>query len=80
MIEVEYLSKVEVVRKKIVQGQAQQALGELEELYKIKPVRLRWIVAKAEAMIALDYPIQEVYDFLNDKSLDLYEYDGQQEL
>lgn len=80
MIEVEYLSKVEMIRKKIVQGQAQQALDELEELYKIKPVRLRWIVAKAEAMIALDYPIQEVYDFLNDKSLDLYEYDGQQEL
>ena len=80
MTELEYLARVEIIRKKIKSGQAQQALNELEGMYYIKPVRLRWIVAKAEAMIELNYSTKEIYNFIMDKALIGYGYDGQQEL
>lgn len=74
MDEQEYLKRIEQIRERIRNNQLFSVMEQLDELSEIRPVRLKWIIAKAEAMLALGYPIEELYSFLQDKGWNLYDY------
>lgn len=53
MTEQEYLEMLENLRVLIKSGKAEEALPFLDELFELKPVRLKWSLVKAEALAAL---------------------------
>lgn len=61
-----YLNQIQKIRRKLARH-PKKALMELEELYQWKPVRQQWYLAKAEAMLELAYPPQEIKAILADK-------------
>ena len=67
MTEVEYLSRVQNLRKRVNGENATEILKELEELLSIKPVRGICLVAKAEAMLEKKVPLSEIYTLLDRK-------------
>ncbi|WP_312336523.1 glycosyltransferase family 2 protein [Anaerospora hongkongensis] len=66
MTEEMYLHQIQKVRKQIARY-PKKALEELEKLYQWKPVRQQWYLAKAEAMLKLAYPFQEIQAVLAEK-------------
>lgn len=61
-----YLNQIEKIRK-LIAHQPKKALAELEKLFLWKPVRQQWYLAKAEAMLKLDYSYQEIQEVLADR-------------
>lgn len=47
----------------------------LDELYQIKPVRLKWYLVKAQFMLKENNAIDEIVDFLSDKCEPWYDYE-----
>ncbi|MEA4962854.1 glycosyltransferase family 2 protein [Lutispora sp.] len=61
-----YLNQIQKIKKQIAHH-PKKALEELEKLYQWKPVRQQWYLAKAEAMLKLAYPYQEIQSVLAEK-------------
>ncbi|MBN7573056.1 hypothetical protein C1H57_00375 [Clostridium sp. 2-1] len=76
MNDTEYFRKIEDVMKKIKNDLIDDVDSILDELYKIKPVRLVWFVAKAELMLKQNSDLSEVYKILESKGWQLYNYSG----
>ena len=60
------LKQIQKIKKQIAH-QPKKALEELEKLYQWKPVRQQWHLAKAEAMLKLAYPYQEIQGVLEER-------------
>lgn len=74
MTEQEYFSAIEKIRGEIREGYAAEAMEKLDAMAEIRPVRLKWIVARAEAMLAGGCSYEEIGALLGDKSWYLYNY------
>jgi len=67
MTEREYMEFIEKTRKQIQSGDTEAAGKNLEYAFQIKPVRLRWFLAKAEWMFRCGHPGKEIIEFLQGK-------------
>lgn len=65
MTEKEYLGTIKKIRLVAGRGNWNKSLEDLERLYRIKPVRQEWFLAKAEIMLQLNYPIEEITALLD---------------
>lgn len=74
MNEQQYLDELELIRERIKNGNLADVMESLDKLWEYKPIRLKWIVAKAEAMLALGSPLEEIYLLLQNKGWNLYQY------
>lgn len=74
MTQEQYFNEIEKVREKIRNKESDTALSTLDALFQVKPVRLKWIVAKAEVMLQLDDPLEEITAFLKNAASNLYDY------
>lgn len=75
----EYFDNIEDIRQKIANNLLEGLDSKLEELYRVKPVRLLWFVAKAELMIKQNVDFEEVYKILESKGWELYNYHGMEQ-
>lgn len=80
MTEKEYLNRIECLRENLTAENAETASKELDELFNIKPVRLIWFVAKAEAMLKLGFDFTTIFNFMSDKIWYIYNYNGLDEM
>lgn len=77
MNEKEYLALLENLIDNLDESNAAQTILTLDQLAEIKPVRTKWYVARALAMLkSKAYSVEEIYDVLRDKSWALYAYNG----
>lgn len=76
MTEKEYIEKIDNLLMKIKRESADKIIKELNCLYDIKPVRLKWFVAKAKAMFNLNIGNEEIIPLLAKKSWSLFNYSG----
>lgn len=66
--------------EKLMADMDSQALNEmLEQTFQIKPVRLKWYLLKAQALLKEGKAVSEIKDFLSDKCAPWYEYDEVEE-
>lgn len=80
MTEQEYNLEIEQCRKSIKEGNTNEILRRLEELYKTKPVRLNWYIAKAEYLWKTTGRVKPAFELLSGKSWNLFPYPGLQDL
>ncbi|MCX7714596.1 MAG: glycosyltransferase [Clostridia bacterium] len=66
MNENEYLKKIEDIRSQITKN-PKGALEIINEMYKFKPVRQQWFIAKAEAMLQLGASYEDILGVLSGK-------------
>lgn len=67
MTEQEYLRKLRLLRQKIQSGKTGGVAEALDKLYAVKPVRLEWFIAKAEAQFLFGAPKEEIRRTLQGK-------------
>lgn len=80
MTEQEYSLELKHCQNLIKQGKAEDALHCLEELYRIKPVRLSWYVTKAECLWKASGKTKPAFEVLSGKGWNLCPYPGIQEM
>jgi len=67
MTEKDYMQFIETIRSQIQKGDTKVAEKNLEYIFQIKPVRLKWFLAKAEWMFKCGYPGEEIIAFIMGK-------------
>lgn len=81
MTEQDYMLELEKLQDRITEKNAVSVLKQLEGLYEIKPVRLKWFIVKAKALLAAGHELGEIYGFLDSKGAgNLHDYAGLREL
>lgn len=76
MTEKEYLSVIEQLDSNISVETVKAMRQQLDELYKIKPVRLPWIVMKARAEAVAGTKNSSIFNLMAGKAWYLYDYPG----
>lgn len=79
MTDKEYFEKLDCIQDAMDRNAYSEAEEELDALYRIKPVRLRWFVQKAELVLKTTHDYTRAYSYLNNYKWILYEYPGMQE-
>lgn len=80
MTEQEYNSEIKYCQDLIDKSESAEALYRLENLYKLKPVRLNWYITKAKYLWKTSKKVKPVFEILSEKSWHLFSYPGIQEL
>ncbi len=65
MTRLEYRKKIDRIRRKVREEKLKGIGPKLDELFRIKPVRLIWFVAKAEYLFVSGHPMREVFELLS---------------
>lgn len=76
MEEKQYFLKLEEIDNKINNNNFNEAEEDLQELYFIKPVRLKWFILKAKLIYKNIKNYNEIWDTLSNKGWALYNYDS----
>ncbi len=76
MTEQEYNLEIKHCQELVRDGSHQEALRRLEDLYKVKPVRLGWYVAKAEYLWKTTGKAKPAFELLSGKGWNLFPYPG----
>lgn len=78
MTEKQYLDLLDEYEKKLNKENAAEILNKLEELYSIKPVRLKWFGLKAKALqlINMEENRNKALDVTRNKGWALFDYNG----
>lgn len=80
MTEQEYNLEIKHCQKLTRGGDTQEALRRLEDLYKVKPVRLTWYVTKAEYLWKTTGKVKPAFELLSGKGWNLFPYPGLKEM
>ena len=75
-----YLNKLDKLERELNSSNAQEVIKKLDELFEYKPVRLKWMIVKAKAMLQSGKKVQEIFSFLRASFFTLYNYDGVEEI
>lgn len=76
MEEKQYFFRLEEIDNKINNNNFNEAEEDLQELYFIKPVRLKWFILKAKLIYKNIKNYNEIWDTLSNKGWALYNYDS----
>lgn len=76
MTQEEYLNIVYSIKEELSDANANEIIKKLNDIMNVKPVRLPWFVAMAEAELKAGKNIGEIFKFLQEKGWYFYNYCG----
>ncbi len=75
----EYYSALNSIEDKLEELDIETANQLLDQIFSMKPVRLKWYLVKAKLMLKEEKTVDEIVEFLSDKCAPWYVYDGVEE-